>query len=101
MTRKYSHPALRSVSLPSVMQALSDPWRLAIVKGLLEEGAECSCTEFPMDISKATRSHHFQVLREAGLIRTRVSGTKSMTSLRKVDIEKRFPGLLNLIRTLA
>ncbi len=80
-----------------VMQALSDPWRLGIVRSLLAaEGREFACNEFPMDVSKATRSHHIQVLREAGLIRTRVEGTKCMTSLRYEEMEDRFPGLLRL-----
>lgn len=96
--RKYRHPAMRSVTLSSVMQALADPWRLGIVLGLLKcNGEERCCTDFPMDIAKATRSHHLQVLRDAGLIRTRVEGTKAMTTLRREEFEKRFPGLLALI----
>jgi DNA-binding transcriptional ArsR family regulator len=94
----YSHPALRDVSLTTVMQALSDPCRLAIVRTLLEaEGRACACNEIPLDVSKATRSHHFDVLREAGLIFSRVEGTKCMTSIRQAEIEERFPGLLDLL----
>ncbi|CAN5739886.1 helix-turn-helix domain-containing protein [soil metagenome] len=97
--RKYHHPALRDVTLASVMQALADPWRLGIIRDLLAAGnEERSCTDFPMDIAKATRSHHLQVLRDAGLIRTRVDGTKAMTTLRLRDFEKRFPGLLDLVQ---
>jgi DNA-binding transcriptional ArsR family regulator len=97
--RKYHHPAMRDVTLSSVMQALADPWRLGVIRDLLDtDNAERSCTDFPMDIAKATRSHHLQVLRDAGLIRTRVSGTKAMTSLRLKDFEKRFPGLLILVQ---
>ncbi len=95
--KQYRHPALESVGITVVMQALSDPWRLGIVRSLLAaEGREFACNEFPMDVSKATRSHHICVLREAGLIRTRVEGTKCMTSLRYEEIEGRFPGLLKL-----
>jgi DNA-binding transcriptional ArsR family regulator len=50
-----------------------------------------------LDVSKATRSHHFDVLRDAGLISTRTEGTKCMTSLRRAELDKRFPGLLRLI----
>jgi DNA-binding transcriptional ArsR family regulator len=81
------------------MQALSDPVRVGIVRRLLEagEGGEFACKEFPMRLSKATRSHHFQILRDAGLIRTRVEGTRCMTSLRRDEVQKRFPGLLGMI----
>jgi DNA-binding transcriptional ArsR family regulator len=92
----YSHPVLRDVSLPAVMQALSDPCRIAIVRALAERG-ELACNEIALDISKATRSHHFDVLREAGLIYTRTEGTKCMTSIREAELNKRFPGLLKLV----
>ncbi len=99
MIKEYVHPALNRVTLPEVMQALSDPVRISIVRRLLEagEGNEFACNEFPMPLSKATRSHHFQILRDAGLIRTRVEGTRCMNSLRTGEIQKQFPGLLGLI----
>lgn len=100
--KEYTHPAMRSVTLPLVMQALSDPVRIKIVRQLLSaEGASFACNEFPMKVSKATRSHHFQILRDAGLIRSRFEGTKCMTSLRRPEIEKRFPGLLTFLETSA
>jgi Predicted transcriptional regulators len=92
----YSHPSLNQVELATIMQALSDPCRIAIIRALAD-GRELACNEIALDISKATRSHHFDVLREAGLIFTRADGTKCMTSLRKPELEKRFPGLLRLI----
>ena len=93
----YEHPDLVSISLPVVMQALSDPCRLSIVRELLDQGRPMACNQVPLEISKATRSHHFEVLRNAGLIRTEVEGTKCMTSLRKEEVEGRFPGLLELV----
>ena len=96
--KRYSHPAIRTVPLSAVMQALSDPWRLKIVRHLAKAGnLECTCSDVDMTISKATRSHHFQVLREAGLVRMRSDGNKCQTSLRTADLEKRFPGLLKFI----
>jgi DNA-binding transcriptional ArsR family regulator len=92
----YSHPPLGRVDLATVMQALSDPCRIAIIQALAD-GRELACNEIALDVSKATRSHHFDVLREAGLIFTRTEGTKCMTSLRKAELDKRFPGLLKLI----
>lgn len=96
--KRYRHPSLRSVTLPAVMQALSDPWRLKIVRLMLEdEGRVFTCSDVPMDVGKATRSHHFQVLREAGLIRMRPVGNTCQTTLRREEIEARFPGLLALV----
>ena len=80
------------------MQALSDPCRLAIVRALLgARKGELACNEVPLRVAKATRSHHFSVLREAGLAFTRMKGTKCMTSIRQEEIKARFPGLLDLV----
>jgi DNA-binding transcriptional ArsR family regulator len=96
--KRYSHPALKDIPLAAVMQALSDPCRLAIVRALLvARGRELSCTDIPLQVGKATRSHHFDVLRDAGLITSRCAGTKCLTSLRRRDLDRRFPGLLKLI----
>ncbi len=92
----YYHPSLSRVALATVMQALSDQCRVAIIRALAD-GQELACNEFALDVSKATRSHHFDVLRDAGLIFTRTEGTKCMTSLRRAELDKRFPGLLRLI----
>jgi DNA-binding transcriptional ArsR family regulator len=98
--KTYSHPALREVSLPAVMQALSDPCRISIVRELLQAGGRpLACNEVQLNVTKATRSHHFDVLRAAGIIFTEMEGTKCMTSLRKRELNKRFPGLLKLIST--
>lgn len=96
--KAYAHPDLDKVGLHTVMQALSDPCRLAIVRELLHaKGRALACNEVPLRICKATRSHHFEVLREAGLISTQVNGTRCLTSLRTRELNKRFPGLLKLI----
>jgi DNA-binding transcriptional ArsR family regulator len=98
VVKQYSHPALRDVPLHAVMQALSDPCRVAIVRELLSaKGRKLACNEVRLNISKATRSHHFEVLRAAGIIFTKVEGTKCMTSLRRAELGKHFPGLLKLV----
>jgi len=94
--KPYTHPAPGEVTLPEVMQALSDPCRIEILRALMEAG-ELACGDIPLKISKATRSHHFGVLREAGLILTRSEGTRCMTSVRREETDRRFPGLLNLV----
>jgi len=89
---------MRDVPLHKVMQALSDPCRVAIVRALLQaKGRALACNEVRMNISKATRSHHFEVLRAAGIILTKAAGARCMTSLRRVEFNRRFPGLLKLV----
>jgi len=88
------------MTLAAVMAALSDPMRVAIVRQLAAEG-ERTCGTFDLGISKATRSHHFRVLREAGLTRTRAEGTHRHVSLRREEIDARFPGLLDAVLTAA
>ena len=90
------HPARDDLDLPSVLHALSDPVRLEIVAGLAD-GAERACGSFDVGVTKSTCTHHFRVLREAGLIRQRQQGTMRLNSLRRDDLEARFPGLLGTI----
>ena len=56
--------------------------------------------QFDLGLSKATRSHHFKVLREAGLTHTRVEGTHRHISLRRDDVEA-LPGLLDAVLAAA
>lgn len=96
--KHYTHPAMSEVTLPAIMQALADPCRLAIVRDLQQAGGRAlACNEVRLEVSKATRSHHFEVLRSAGIIFTEMEGTKCMTSLRRRELNKRFPGLLKLV----
>jgi DNA-binding transcriptional ArsR family regulator len=94
------HPPPTDISLPGVMGALSDPVRVAIVRALAAEG-EKVCGSIDLGVSKATRSHHLRVLREAGVTRTRVDGTRRYVSLRRDDLDARFPGLLDALLAAA
>jgi DNA-binding transcriptional ArsR family regulator len=96
--RLVSHPATDQLSLPGVLHALSDPVRLDIVRELSDcEETPSGCLEVP--VSKSTLSHHLKVLRDSGLTHTRVEGVHRYVSLRTVDIERRFPGLLDCVLT--
>jgi NAD(P)-dependent dehydrogenase (short-subunit alcohol dehydrogenase family) len=64
------HPSLNQVKLETVMQALSDPRWIAIICALAK-GGELACSEIALDVSTATRSYQFDVLRAAGLIFSR------------------------------
>jgi DNA-binding transcriptional ArsR family regulator len=91
------HPERHEIELAAVLHALSDPMRLRIVAELAEDGVERTCKSFDLPVVKSTCTHHFKVLREAGLIRQRADGTKRVNSLRAADLEARFPGLLDAV----
>jgi DNA-binding transcriptional ArsR family regulator len=92
-----THPARQSIELGDVLHALSDPIRLAIVVGLARSGGERRCGSFPVEVSKSTLTHHFRVLREAGVITQRQDGTARLSQLRTDDLDSRFPGLIGAI----
>ena len=94
--REPHHPSRVELELPAVLHALSDPARLEIIRRLAA-GDECACGRFDLGLSKATLSHHFRVLREAGLVRTRPDGRKKLLSLRREDLDARWPGLLDAV----
>ncbi len=89
-------PAVDDIRLADLMQALGDPTRLEIVRTLHADG-ERQCGSFNLGVTKATRSHHFRVLRESGVTHTRLEGTSRFVRLRTDDLDKRFPGLLSAI----
>ncbi|WP_405392158.1 helix-turn-helix domain-containing protein [Streptomyces sp. NBC_01102] len=94
--RTLKHPVREEIQLTDVFHALSDPTRLAIVRGL--DGVhEQSCSGLSIPIAKSTLSHHLKVLRDAGVTHTRVEGTHRLMSLRHEDLEARFPGLLAVV----
>jgi len=99
MTR-FVHPAAEDITLAGVLGALSDPMRLKIFKKLLDrrdESLSCSDAAPCAEMAKSTLSHHFRVLRDAGLIRTRKQGVENLNSVRWDDVDGRFPGLLKVI----
>ncbi len=94
--RTYTHPDPKDFVLERVLHALSDPVRLEIVQ-CLAGVAEASCGELDGGRPKSSMSHHFRVLRDAGLVQTRNVGTTHMNSLRRQALDSRFPGLLDCI----
>jgi DNA-binding transcriptional ArsR family regulator len=96
MALKQNEPKTEDLELTSVLYALSDAVRLKIVSSLTDNN-EIACGYFDIDMPKSSLSHHFRVLRNAGVITTRREGTASLNRLRKVDLEKRFPGLLKSV----
>jgi DNA-binding transcriptional ArsR family regulator len=91
-------PRPADLRVEAVLAALSDPVRLSIVRTLAAtEGESRSCGSFGLTVGKSTASHHFRVLREAGVIRQHDEGRRRMTELRRADVDARFPGLLGSV----
>jgi DNA-binding transcriptional ArsR family regulator len=90
-------PAVEELDLVEVLQALGDPVRLQIVHILEQADGAIACNEMGLPVAKSTGSHHLKVLREAGVIRGRVDGTRKFYTLRRDDLEARFPGLLDSV----
>jgi DNA-binding transcriptional ArsR family regulator len=82
--------------LASVLHALSDPVRLQIV-AKMADGNEHSCGSFSLPVTKSTSSHHFRVLREAGVLSTRTEGKNRFNRLERDRLEQRFPGLIDAV----
>jgi len=89
-------PDASNLDLAEVLHALSDPIRLEIVKELSSVSA-MTCGELCQDRPKSSMSHHFKILRNAGIVESRVEGKEFHNSLRSRDLEKKFPGLLKSV----
>ncbi|WKX14942.1 helix-turn-helix transcriptional regulator [Streptomyces sp. NL15-2K] len=100
-SRDLPHPAREEIRLESVLHALSDPMRLRIVRELAADGDELSCSHFDLPVTKSTTTHHFRVLRAAGVIRQIYRGTAKMNGLRREDLDDLFPGLLDRLLAAA
>jgi DNA-binding transcriptional ArsR family regulator len=91
---------LEELDLASVMHALADPSRLRMVAAL-DGGTELACAvlgeQAGVGMAKSTTTHHLSVLRDAGLIRTRHEGQRKLATLRRTEVDERFPGLLDAV----
>jgi DNA-binding transcriptional ArsR family regulator len=94
--RPLYHPQCEDISLVGILYALGDPVRLQIVRQLAAAG-ELTCSELDCAVAKSTMSHHFKILREAGIVLTRKEGTQHINSLRTAEIDRLYPGLLDVV----
>ncbi len=90
-------PTREDLDLVEVLQALGDPVRLQIVRVLADADGPIACHEIPIPVAKSTGSHHLKVLREAGVVTAEVDGTRKFHTLRRADLDDRFPGLLDSV----
>jgi DNA-binding transcriptional ArsR family regulator len=95
---KIHHPPTESLDLATIMRALGDPVRLEIVR-LLADGQPRLCGELyaALGVPNSTGSYHLRTLREAGVTRARPAGTQRYISLRREDLEERFPGIVDVL----
>ena len=92
-----NHPEPEQIQLENVLFALGNPLRHAIVRRLAD-GRELSCNALrPADVVKSTMTHHWRVLRDSGVIWQRAQGRENMISLRREDLDARFPGLMAIL----
>jgi DNA-binding transcriptional ArsR family regulator len=97
-------PDLASVDVLTVLQALSDPIRLEIVRQLAscEAGSEgLMCGQLSLPVSKSTGSHHLKTLHHAGITAERQQGVCKYLTLRRDELDERFPGLLDSVLAAA
>jgi DNA-binding transcriptional ArsR family regulator len=95
---KIPHPDTSALDLATIMRTLGDASRLEIVR-LLGDGRPRLCGELStaLGIPASTGSYHLRLLREAGVTRTRAEGTQRLISLRREDLDERFPGLVDVL----
>jgi DNA-binding transcriptional ArsR family regulator len=92
---------LADIDVVTVLQALADPVRLEIVRQLAD--CECSgagelpCGKIELPVGKSTASHHLKTLSCAGITAEREEGTRKFVRLRRKELDRRFPGLIDLV----
>ncbi|NUR58904.1 MAG: ArsR family transcriptional regulator [Catenulispora sp.] len=100
-----THADPDSVELPAVLAALAEPARLKIVRTVAAYGGDggMACLtvwdKSGLTASKSTMSHHYKVLREAGLVVMWWVGSKKHVRLRREVVDARWPGLLDAVLT--
>lgn len=103
MPRALPEPSVDSFDLTVVLSALAEPGRRALMTELYRGSEPIDCAviaeKADLGLSNPTISHHYRVLREAGLIRTVADGRKRIVTVRRGDMEARFPGLLSAVLT--
>jgi len=93
--RSLIHQDPAGVDLQTALEALADPVRRMILQDLADhDDWTRACGTFDLPVTKATRSHHFAVLRAAGLIEQRDEGPRRLNRIRRPEFDQAFPGLL-------
>lgn len=91
-----NHPEREQIRTENVLSALGNPLRLEIIR-TLADGSELSCNALRRGGGQVHMTHHWRVLRDSGVIWQRPQGRENMISLRREDLDARFPGLLDTL----
>jgi DNA-binding transcriptional ArsR family regulator len=96
-------PDLEKIDLATVLHALADPVRLAIVRQVaaVGDGHELGCGDLELPVSKSTGSHHLKNLLTSGVTAEREEGTRKYIRLRRDELDRRFPGLMDSVLSAA
>jgi DNA-binding transcriptional ArsR family regulator len=96
---KIAHPPASALDLATVMRVVGDPVRLQLVRLLSDGRPRTVCDEIAdaLGMPASTTSYHLRLLREAGVTRSRAQGTQRLVSLRRDDLDERFPGLVDVL----
>lgn len=84
-------------NLAQLLAALQDPVRLEMVRRLHAVGEPVKCAALYEGINKSTATHHFNILRDAGLTERVVSEGHIYQRLRVQEVDTAMPGLLDAI----
>ncbi|MFI6523594.1 ArsR/SmtB family transcription factor [Streptomyces uncialis] len=95
----YRHPDREQIRIEGVLSALGHPVRLSAVR-VLDAGGEHNCGSVLRVLgitAKSTMTHHWRVLRDSGVVRQEPAGRENLLTLRRVDLDARYPGLLDAV----
>lgn len=93
-----THPRAEELQVGPILLALADVNRRRVVAELAERpDEERLCASFDLPVGKSSRTRHWRVLREAGLVYQRDAGNGLYMRLRKEDLDRRFPGLIQAV----
>src|SRR3954452_2654044 len=88
-----------ALRMNEVFKALSDPTRREILRILSQGERTAGELAEPFDMTKPSMSHHFAVLKEADLIRSRRDGQQIHYSLNTTVVEDVLTRLWDLLGT--
>ncbi|GFM16639.1 MULTISPECIES: ArsR/SmtB family transcription factor [Mycobacteriaceae] len=84
-------------TVQQVLAAIHDPVRLEMVRRLYNAGKPLQCGALYDGINKSTATHHFKILREAGVTERLAIDGLIHQRLRRAEVDAAIPGLLNSI----
>ncbi|MFJ8954982.1 ArsR/SmtB family transcription factor [Streptomyces sp. NPDC102381] len=98
MADELAHPRTEGLEVGPILLALADDNRRRVIAELAKQPEqERLCASFDLPVGKSSRTRHWRVLREAGLVYQRSAGNGLYMRLRREDLDRRFPGLIEAV----